>query len=69
MESMKKKPRYGNSMITSRLLGPSSQGKPSHLQLPSSCAIYSIVNWMVAYPEVEGIQVCYQNILPLTIFE
>ena len=59
MESMTKKPRYGNSMITSRLLGPSSQGDPSHLQLPRSCAIYSIVNWMVAYPEVEGIQVCY----------
>lgn len=60
-ESMNKKPRFGNSMITGRLLGPSSKGEPSHLQLPRSCAIYSIVNWMVAYPDVEGIQVCNEG--------
>jgi hypothetical protein len=43
-------------MITDRLLGPTADGKPSHLNLPTSCAIYSIVNWMVAHPDVEGIQ-------------
>ena len=51
-----KRPKYGNSMITSRLLGPSQDAKPSHLTLPKSCGIYSIVNWMVAYPDVVGIQ-------------
>jgi hypothetical protein len=43
-------------MITDRLLGPTANGTPSHLNLPTSCAIYSIVNWMVAHPDVEGIQ-------------
>lgn len=50
------KPKYGRSMITDRLFGPTADGTPSHLNLPASCAIYSIVNWMVAHPEVEGIQ-------------
>ncbi len=54
-------------MITSRLLGPSSKGVPSHLQLPRSCAIYSIVNWMVAYPEVEGIQIKCVATLPVLL--
>ena len=54
-------------MITSRLLGPSSKGAPSHLQLPRSCAIYSIVNWMVAYPEVEGIQIRCVSTLPVLL--
>lgn len=48
--------KYGNSMITARLLGPTATGVPSHLNLPTNCAMYSIVNWMVAYPNVEGIQ-------------
>lgn len=52
-----KRPRYGKSMITARLLGPSSAGAPSHLSLPRSCAIFSVVNWMVAHAHVEGIQV------------
>ncbi|KAG7336827.1 hypothetical protein IV203_035422 [Nitzschia inconspicua] len=50
------KPKYGKSMITDRLFGPTDDGTPSHLNLPTSCAIYSIVNWMVAHPDVEGIQ-------------
>lgn len=62
-----KKVKYGNSMITSRLLGPSSKGQPSHLKLPRSCAIYSIVNWMVAYPEVEGIQIRCVSTLPVLL--
>jgi len=57
------KPKYGNSMITSRLWGPSTTGVPSHLNLPKSCAIYSIVNWMVAHPNVRGIQTrCIQSL-------
>lgn len=54
----RKKARTAISMITDRLLGPSASGVPGNLDLPWSCAIYSIVNWMVAYSDVEGIQVC-----------
>jgi hypothetical protein len=50
-----KKPKYGKSMITDRLFGPTADGTPSHLNLPTNCAIYSIVNWMVAHPDVGGI--------------
>lgn len=51
------KPKYGNSMITSRLFS-------SHLNLPKSFAIYSIVNWMVAHPNVKGIQIMCIQALP-----
>ena len=44
-------------MITERLLGPSPSGQPGSLKLPWSCAVYSIVNWMVSFRDVEGIQV------------
>ena len=44
-------------MITQRLLAPSPSGQTEHLNLPWSCAVYSIVNWMVAFSDVEGIQV------------
>jgi len=60
------KPKFGNSMITNRLWGPTTNGVPSHLNLPKSCAIYSIVNWMVAHPNVKGIQsMCIQSLPPL----
>jgi hypothetical protein len=52
-------------MITERLLGPSASGDPGSLQLPWSCAIYSIVNWMVSFSDVEGIQVRVMNYLDL----
>lgn len=58
------KPKYGNSMITIRLWGPTAAGVPSHLNLPKSCAIYSIVNWMVAHPNVRGIQTMCIKALP-----
>jgi hypothetical protein len=63
-EEDNRKPKYGNSMITSRLWGPTGAGVPSHLNLPKSCAIYSIVNWMVAHPNVEGIQTMCIKSLP-----
>jgi hypothetical protein len=44
-------------MLTQRLLGPTADGQPGNLNLTWSCAIYSIVNWMVAFSDVEGIQV------------
>eukprot|EP00533_Pseudo-nitzschia_delicatissima_P005388 CAMPEP_0116100302 /NCGR_PEP_ID=MMETSP0327-20121206/12222_1 /TAXON_ID=44447 /ORGANISM="Pseudo-nitzschia delicatissima, Strain B596" /LENGTH=694 /DNA_ID=CAMNT_0003592223 /DNA_START=220 /DNA_END=2304 /DNA_ORIENTATION=- len=60
------KPKYGQSMITMRLWGPTAAGVPSHLNLPKSCAIYSIVNWMVAHPNVRGIQtMCIKALPPL----
>lgn len=57
-EKKEKKLKIGQSMITDRLLGPSASGQPGNLELPWSCAIYSIVNWMVSFNDVEGIQVC-----------
>lgn len=62
-EVVNKKPKYGNSIITSRLWGPSATGVPSFLNLPKPCAIYSIINWMVAHPNVPGIQImCIQSL-------
>jgi hypothetical protein len=51
------KVKLGHSALTQRLLGPSQSGEAGHVNLPWSCAIYSIVNWMVAFSNVEGIQV------------
>jgi hypothetical protein len=51
------KVKLGHSALTQRLLGPSQSGEAGHVNLPWSCAIYSIVNWMVAFSDVEGIQV------------
>lgn len=51
------KVKFGYSELTLRLLGPSQTGEAGNVNLPWSCAIYSIVNWMVAFTDVEGIQV------------
>ena len=50
--------RLGRSMLTDRLLRPTQAGDVDNVNLPWSCAIYSVVNWMVAFADVEGIQVC-----------
>ena len=49
--------RLGRSMLTDRLLRPTQAGDVDNVNLPWSCAIYSVVNWMVAFADVEGIQV------------
>lgn len=54
-------------MITTRLLGPSKDGDPGSLTLPWSCAIYSIVNWMVAFLDVEGIQILCLKVFPFLL--
>eukprot|EP00980_Cylindrotheca_fusiformis_P010297 scaffold2294_cov106-Cylindrotheca_fusiformis.AAC.13 len=59
-----KKLKLGSSMITGRLLGPSQAGQPGNMNLPWSCAIYSVVNWMVAFMDVEGIQIECMKVLP-----
>ena len=57
--------RYGNSKLTQKLLGPSIEnGIGGPVELPWSCAIYSVVNWMVAFADVEGIQVMCLKVLP-----
>ena len=55
--------RLGRSMITDRLLRPTLAGDVANVNLPWSCAIYSVVNWMVAFADVEGIQVglCFRG--------
>jgi len=66
-QQMKKRVKLGTSMITARLLGPSQAGEPGNLALPWSCAIYSIVNWMVAFLDVEGIQILCLKVLPFLL--
>ncbi|GAX09893.1 hypothetical protein FisN_11Lh122 [Fistulifera solaris] len=63
-ESKSKKPKYGYSMITERLLGPTATGDPGNVNLPWSCALYSIVNWMTAFSDIEGIQTMCLKVLP-----
>jgi hypothetical protein len=58
-----KKLRYGASQITDRLLGPSSADQVN-TALPWSCAVYSIVNWMTAFKNVQGIQSLCLDALP-----
>jgi len=60
-------PKFGRSMITSRLYSPVQGSEPSNLNLPWSCAIYSIVNWMVAFSDVEGIQTLCLKVLPVLL--
>ncbi|KAG7350683.1 hypothetical protein IV203_010043 [Nitzschia inconspicua] len=60
----KKGLKFGPSIITGRLLGPTTAGEAGNMNLPWSCAIYSIVNWMTAYSEVEGIQTLCLKVLP-----
>jgi hypothetical protein len=62
----------GPSKLTSNLLGPAASSSTTssgvavaggHVELPWSCAIFSIVNWMVGFSEVEG---CLK-VLPLVL--
>jgi len=64
-----KKVRYGRSAITDKLLGPAPSGQVSHqnVDLPWSCALYSIVNWMVVFSDVEGIQIMCLKVLPFLL--
>jgi hypothetical protein len=59
--------RYGHSKLTQNLLGPSKSGAPGSVALPWSCAIYSIVNWMAAFSDVEGIQTMCLKVLPFLL--
>lgn len=60
--------RYGRSKLTERLLGPSMARRVAGpTKLPWSCAIYSVVNWMVAFADIEGIQVMCLRVLPFLL--
>jgi hypothetical protein len=63
----KRKTKYGHSKLTQRLLGPSSSGQVGDTELPWSCGIYSVVNWMVAFSDVEGIQTMSLKVLPFLL--
>jgi len=64
---VKSKLKFGRSMITSRLYTPVQGSEPNNLNLPWSCAIYSIVNWMVACSDVEGLQTLCLKVLPVLL--
>ena len=50
----------GKSLLTQRLLKRPPQGVgTSCINLPWSCSIYSVVNWMISFADVIGIQVSF----------
>ncbi len=63
---MQVKVKFGPSTLTNRLLGPAHSAgiAGKHVGLPWSCAIYSVVNWMVAFADVAGIQLMCLKVLP-----
>jgi len=64
----KTKVKYGFSKLTGRLLGPvKKKGFMGEVDLPWSCAIYSVVNWMVAFTDVEGIQILCLKVFPFLL--
>jgi len=59
------KVKFATSALTRKLLGPDyKSGMVGNLFMPRSCAIYSIVNWMVAFADVSGIQMMCMSVLP-----
>eukprot|EP00557_Chaetoceros_sp_GSL56_P008425 CAMPEP_0176505926 /NCGR_PEP_ID=MMETSP0200_2-20121128/16764_1 /TAXON_ID=947934 /ORGANISM="Chaetoceros sp., Strain GSL56" /LENGTH=947 /DNA_ID=CAMNT_0017905531 /DNA_START=211 /DNA_END=3054 /DNA_ORIENTATION=+ len=63
--SKKPQVKYGVSTLTNKLLGPANHGVVAgNVSLPWSCAIYSVVNWMVAFADVAGIQLMCLKVLP-----
>lgn len=64
----KKRLMISKSQLTDRLFGPCADGStPGQLDLPISCAIYSVVNWMVAFSDVQGIQILCLKVIPLLL--
>jgi len=61
---------YGHSKLTQKLfLGSATRlsGVPGYVDLPWSCAMYSVVNWMVAFTDVMGIQIMCLKVLPFLL--
>ena len=71
-ETRRKKPKFGRSMLADRQLGAAAaaatgEDNAESVTLPWSCALYSIVNWMVAFADVEGIQIMCLKVLPMLL--
>jgi hypothetical protein len=65
--SKKRKSKMKN-VLTQRILGSAlTSGIAGHSNLPWSCAIYSIINWMVAFVDVMGIQLMCLKTLPFLL--
>uniref|UniRef100_A0A7S2U985 F-box domain-containing protein n=1 Tax=Attheya septentrionalis TaxID=420275 RepID=A0A7S2U985_9STRA len=56
--------KHGNSKNAESILGSDREGEA---ELPWSCAIYSLVNWMAFFSDVEGIQVMCLKVLPFLL--
>ena len=67
LSSKKSRVKFGHSKLTQRLVGPAITGHLGEVELPWSYGIYSIVNWMVAYFDVEGIQIMCLRVLPFLL--
>jgi len=58
----------GKSVLTQRLLKRPSQGVGTgYVNLPWSCSIYSVVNWMISFADVIGIQIMCLKALPFLL--
>ena len=67
LPTKKSKIKLGHSKLTQRLVGPAMHGRLGEVELPWSYGIYAIVNWMVAYFDVEGIQIMCLRVLPFLL--
>jgi len=57
--------RFSHSVLTERLLKrPKISKSQGYVNLPWSCAVYSIINWMASFADVEGIQVKCLEAIP-----
>eukprot|EP00978_Attheya_sp_CCMP212_P027003 scaffold89939_cov54-Attheya_sp.AAC.1 len=59
-----KSTKHGSSKDAESILGSDREGEA---ELPWSCAIYSLVNWMAFFSDVEGIQVMCLKVLPFLL--
>ena len=73
-----KKAKVAPSNLTAALFGPRPRRNTNSnsrknamsigpIDLPWTCAIYSVLNWMVAFHEVRGIQVACLKVLPVLL--
>eukprot|EP00816_Leptocylindrus_hargravesii_P012289 CAMPEP_0196806954 /NCGR_PEP_ID=MMETSP1362-20130617/6882_1 /TAXON_ID=163516 /ORGANISM="Leptocylindrus danicus, Strain CCMP1856" /LENGTH=898 /DNA_ID=CAMNT_0042180655 /DNA_START=544 /DNA_END=3240 /DNA_ORIENTATION=+ len=57
----------GKSVVSSSSNTARSSISIGHVDLPWTCAIYSVINWMVAFADVRGIQTQCLKVLPLLL--
>jgi len=60
--------KLGHSLLTQRLLKRPEKGTGTgYTNLPWSCSIYSVVNWMISFADVIGIQIMCLKALPFLL--